>query len=282
MSVLTRNRAKFEENEKKIWMADYAQYKKMLQKNPETPAEHFKKRRLQRPAIINLKKLPDYKCDFYFNSHVVYFLEIALLFMINAENIQSWFFEEEYVRYFFAEFQCGERANNLVFRLIERAKNPNIAREPVDDFLDQIGEPIRLLDFKQGNLPDTFKFAIYILSLKGLPEERLQLKNGLFHMEDFINSVVGKQVFRDEEEEDEEEEEHMSAFLQEPLLHGEQETSLQYVSVGWVDLPKDTPLHGTGKPEIIELIDEDEDTHRPLKRHYDEIIDLTSSTDDDI
>ncbi len=254
MSILTRNRAKFEDNEKKKWIAEYNEYIGKLETKTSTPSEYFKKRRLVRPSLFTLKKIPEYTSPLsYGNKAVIHFLEMALIFMINSENIQSWFFDEEYLGYFFAECQSGDRAHHLVLRLIERIQNPNLVREPVDDFIDQIGDPIRLINLNKEKLPDILKFSLHILSLEGPVQERLRLNSSPSDIETFINTVVGKQVFVAET--------------------GEGEGDTGEADVDLVE----------GSTEVINLIDDEdeEDVNQLLrKRHYDEIIDLTYSDDE--
>lgn len=253
MSILTRNRTKFEDNEKKKWIAEYKEYIDKLEMKPSSPSDYFKKRRLTRPSLFTLQKIPEYKSPLsYGNKAVIHFLEMALVFMINSENIQSWFFDEEYIGYFFAEFQSGDRAHHLVLRLIERLQNPDLVREPVDDFIDQIGDPIRLINLNKEQLPDTLKFSLHILSLEGPVQERLRLHSSPSDIEAYINTVVGKQVF----------------------IEGFEEGFTE----GFTE--DDRAL-----TEIISLIDDDdeEDASQGLrKRHYDEIIDLTYSDDEDV
>ena len=260
MSILTRNRAKFEDNEKKKWIAEYNEYIGKLETKTSTPSEYFKKRRLVRPSLFTLKKIPEYTSPLsYGNKAVIHFLEMALIFMINSENIQSWFFDEEYLGYFFAECQSGDRAHHLVLRLIERIQNPNLAREPVDDFIDQIGDPIRLINLNKEKLPDILKFSLHILSLEGPVQERLRLNSSPSDIETFINTVVGKQVFIEGEGDT-----------------GEGDTGEADIGEADVDLVE-------GSTEVINLIDDDdeEDVNQGLrKRHYDEIIDLTYSDDE--
>ena len=255
MSILTRNRAKFEDNEKKKWIAEYNEYIGKLETKTSTPSEYFKKRRLVRPSLFTLKKIPEYTSPLsYGNKAVMHFLEMALIFMINSENIQSWFFDEEYLGYFFAECQSGDRAHHLILRLIERIQNPNLVREPVDDFIDQIGDPIRLINLNKEKLPDILKFSLHILSLEGPVQERLRLNSSPSDIKAFINTVVGKQVF----------------------IEGEADTGEADIGEGDIDLVE-------GLTEVISLIDDDdeEDVSQLLrKRHYDEIIDLTYSDDE--
>ncbi len=258
MSILTRNRTKFEDNEKKKWIAEYKAYIEKLETKPSTPRDYFKKRRLTRPSIITLKKIPEYKSPLSFeNKAVIHFLEMALVFMINSENIQSWFFDEEYLGYFFAEFQSGDRAHHLVLRLIERLRNRDLVREPVDDFIDQIGDPIRLINLNKEKLPDTLKFSLHILSLEGSVQERLRLNSSQSDIEAFINTVVGKQVFVEGEAD-----------------RGEADR-------GFVE---DLTEVDRGLTEVISLIDDDDEDDASQeglrKRHYDEIIDLTYSDDE--
>ena len=260
MSILTRNRAKFEDNEKKKWIAEYNEYIGKLVTKTSTPIEYFKKRRLVRPSLFTLKKIPEYTSPLsYGNKAVIHFLEMALIFMINSENIQSWFFDEEYLGYFFAECQSGDRAHHLILRLIERIQNPNLVREPVDDFIDQIGDPIRLINLNKEKLPDILKFSLHILSLEGPVQERLRLNSSPSDIETFINTVVGKQVFIEGEGDT-----------------GEGDTGEADIGEADVDLVE-------GSTEVINLIDDDdeEDVNQGLrKRHYDEIIDLTYSDDE--
>ena len=282
MSILTRNRTKFEDNEKKKWIAEYKAYIDKLEVKPSSPSDYFKKRRLVRPSIITLKKIPEYKSPLsYGNKAVIHFLEMALVFMINSENIQSWFFDEEYIGYFFAEFQSGDRAHHLVLRLIERLQNPNLVREPVDDFIDQIGDPIRLINLNKQKLPDTLKFSLHILSLEGPVQERLRLNSSPSEIDAYINTVVGKQVFV-EGEADRGEADRGEGFgeadtgLTEGIGEGEAETGLvEGFGEGFTK----------GLTEIISLIDDEdeEDVNQGLrKRHYDDIIDLTYSDDEDV
>ena len=261
MSILTRNRAKFEDNEKKKWIAEYSQYIDKLEMKPSSPSEYFKKRRLVRPSLFTLQKIPEYKSPLsYGNNAVMHFLEMALIFMINSENIQSWFFDEKYLGYFFAECQSGDRAHHLILRLIERIQNPNLVREPVDDFIDQIGDPIRLINLNKEKLPDILKFSLHILSLEGPVQERLRLNSSPSDIETFINTVVGKQV-----------------FIEGDRGFGEADRGLVE---GFVEADVDLV---EGLTEIISLIDDEdkEDVSQGLrKRHYDEIIDLTYSDDE--
>ena len=258
MSVITRNRAKFEDNEKKKWIAEYNEYIEKLETNTSTPSEYFKKRRLVRPSLFTLQKIPEYTSPLsYGNNAVMHFLEMALIFMINSENIQSWFFDEKYLGYFFAECQLGDRAHNLVLRLIERIQNPNLVRKPVDDFIDQIGDPIRLINLNKQKLPDTLKFSLHILSLKGPVQERLRLNSSPSDIEAYINTVVGKEVFVAET--------------------GEADTG--FVE-GFVEADVDLV---EGLTDVINLIDDDDEEYVSQglrKRHYDEIIDLTYSDDE--
>ena len=266
MSILTRNRTKFEDNEKKKWIAEYNEYIGKLETKTSTPSEYFKKRRLVRPSLFTLQKIPDYTSPLsYGNKAVMHFLEMALIFMINSENIQSWFFDEKYLGYFFAECQSGDRAHHLILRLIERIQNPNLVREPVDDFIDQIGDPIRLINLNKEKLPDTLKFSLHILSLEGPVQERLRLNSSPSDIEAFINTVVGKQVFVAETGEGEADRDFVEGFVE-----------------GFVEADRGLV---EGSTEVINLIDDDdeEDVNQGLrKRHYDEIIDLTYSDDEDV
>ena len=261
MSILTRHRTQFEDNEKKKWIAEYNEYIGKLETKTSTPSEYFKKRRLVRPSLFTLQKIPEYTSPLsYGNKAVINFLEMALIFMINSENIQLWFFDEKYIGYFFAECQSGDRTHHLVLRLIERIQNPNLVREPVDDFIDQIGDPIRLINLNKEKLPDTLKFALYILSLQGPIQERLRLNSSPSDIEAFINTVVGKQVFIAETGEGD---------------TGEAETGFVEADVDLVE----------GLTEVISLIDDEdeEDVNQGLrKRHYDEIIDLSYSDDEGV
>jgi hypothetical protein len=268
MSVITRNRTKFEYNEKKKWIAEYKEYIEKLKTSTSTPSEYFKKRRLVRPSLFTLQKIPDYTSPLsYGNKAVIHFLEMALTFMINSESIQSWFFDEEYLRYFFAEIQSGDRAHHLVLRLIERLRNPNLVREPVDDFIDQIGDPIRLINLNKEKLPDTLKFSLHILSLEGPVQERLRLNSSPSDIEAFINTVVGKQVFVEGEGEGE-----ADRGLTEGEGEGEGDRGFYKVD--------------RGLTEVISLIDDDDEDDASQgvlrKRYYDEIIDLTYSDDEDV
>jgi hypothetical protein len=183
---------------------------------------------------------------------------MALIFMINSENIQLWFFDEKYIGYFFAECQSGDRTHHLVLRLIERIQNPNLVREPVDDFIDQIGDPIRLINLNKEKLPDTLKFSLHILSLEGPVQERLRLNSSPSDIEAFINTVVGKQVF-------------IEGFT-EGFVEGE---GFGEADRGFVEADR-------GLTEVISLIDDEDASQGLRKRHYDEIIDLTYSDDEDV
>ena len=302
MSILTRHRTKFEDNEKKKWIAEYNEYIDKLEMKPSSPSDYFKKRRLTRPSIITLKKIPEYKSPLsYGNKAVIHFLEMALVFMINSENIQSWFFDEEYIGYFFAEFQSGDRAHHLVLRLIERLQNPDLVREPVDDFIDQIGDPIRLINLNKEKLPDTLKFSLHILSLEGPVQERLLLNSSPSEIEAYINTVVGKQVFVEgegdtgdtgEADTGEGDRDFVEGFVEADrgLVEGFVEADRGLVE-GFVEADRGL-VEGfveadrgfvEGLTEVISLIDDEdeEDVSQGLrKRHYDEIIDLTYSDDE--
>ena len=293
MSILTRNRTKFEHNEKKKWITEYQAYIDKLEMKPSSPSDYFKKRRLVRPSIITLKKIPEYTSPLsYGNKAVIHFLEMALIFMINSENIQSWFFDEEYIGYFFAEFQSGDRAHHLVLRLIERLQNPDLVREPVDDFIDQIGDPIRLINLNKEKLPDTLKFSLHILSLEGPVQERLRLNTSPSDIEAYINTVVGKQVFVEGEGdigfgEAEGDIGFVEGFgeadrgLTEDLVEGEGLS--EDLTEGFAE---DLTEVDRGLTEVISLIDDDDEDDASQgglrKRHYDEIIDLTYSDDEDV
>jgi len=270
MSTLTRNRAKFEENEKNNWIDKYEEHLQFLRTPSSSPAEYFKKRNASRPPLINLKKFPNYSSDLsFYNNRVIYFLELALLFMINSENLQLWHFEDEYLKYLYADFTCIQRADGLVMRLYERFQNPDIPREPVDDFLDEIGEPIRLIVLHRQDVPPALKFAVHILSLEGSVQDRLMLHSAPSELEAFINKVVGEKIF----------EEPLSKTLSEPVSETVSETLNQSLSGEDDDYETSGPDKVDEKPVvIIDLLnDEDEDdlTKISRKRTYEEIIDLT-------
>lgn len=263
MSVLTRNRREHEDTQKQIWRSKFEHYKEVCQ-NTTNP---FKRRNIRRPPLIEFKKLPEYKYEHCFTLPVVYFLETALLFMINAENIQTWFFEEEFRGYFVADFTLEESTRHLVLRLMDRAHHPDLARDPVvDDFLDNITDVTYYFEHEKEKFPDTVKFALHILSLEGPIAERLQLHKDLDEIEKFINDVLGKKVFHFDDDEDDET----------PLVQSPSPTSPPYSPPSEEDsLP--APVGGGSAPEIIDLVEDDEIS---LKRKYDEIIDLTVSDDD--
>jgi hypothetical protein len=269
MSTLTRNRAKFEENEKNNWIDKYEEHLQFLRTPSSSPAEYFKKRNASRPPLINLKKFPNYSSDLsFYNNRVIYFLELALLFMINSENLQLWHFEDEYLKYLYADFTCIQRADGLVMRLYERFQNPDIPREPVDDFLDEIGEPIRLIVLHRQDVPPALKFAVHILSLEGSVQDRLMLHSAPSELEAFINKVVGEKIFEEP--------------LCEPLSETVSETLNQSLSGEDDDYETSGPDKVDEKPVvIIDLLNDDEDededdlTKISRKRTYEEIIDLT-------
>ena len=274
MSVLTRNRREHEDLQKQIWRSKFDHYKEVCQ-NTTNP---FKRRNIRRPPLIEFKKLPEYKYEHCFTLPVIYFLETALLFMINAENVQTWFFEEEFRGYFVADFTLEESTRHLVLRLMDRAHHPDLTRDPVvDDFLDNITDVTYYFEHEQEKFPDTVKFALHILSLEGPIAERLQLHKDLDEIEKYINDVLGKKVFHfdDDEEEEDEEESPSSSYVP---------TSPPYPPPSEEDsLP--APVGGGGwgykiygEKEIINLVEDDDVS---LKRKYDEIIDLTVSDDDD-
>jgi len=297
MSTLTRKRSKFEESEKKKWAEKYEEHLQILRTPSLSPADYFRKRCLARPPTIILKKLPDYKSpNSFYSNRVIYFLEMALLFLINAENIQLWCFEDKFLPYFVADFDCGDqRADHLVMRLVERMDNPNIAREPVDDFLDEIGDPVRLIILGRQDVPNTLKFALHVLSLEGPVEERLQLHKSPAELEIYINKVVGEEVFFKDlssthdlstddlstdglpEEKDDlsthglpEEKDDLSTYG----LPEEKE------DVSSIDMfPDDLSLEKEKEVCIIDLLDDDDEDDLPIsrKRSHEEIIDLTCS-----
>lgn len=201
MSVKTRHRKEHEDMQKQLWRSKLDHHREVC-RNTTNP---FKRRTLKRPPLIIFKELPEYKYENCFMLPVNYFLETALLFMINAENIQTWFFEEEFRGYFIADFTLEESTRHLLLRLMDRTRHPDIEREPVvDDFLDSITDVTYYFEYDPSDYPDTVLFALYILSLEGPIEERLQLHKDLHDIEKFINSVLGKKVFAHEEDEDEE------------------------------------------------------------------------------
>ena len=286
MSVLTRSRREYEDMQKQIWRSKFDHYKEVC-RNTTNP---FKRRNIRRPSLIEFKKLPEYKYEHCFTIPVIYFLETALLFMINAENIQKWFFEEEFRGYFISDFTLEESTRHLVLRLMDRTHHPDLERAPVvDDFLDNITDVTYFFEYEKEKFPDTVKFALYILSLEGPIAERLQLHKDLDEIEKFINGVLGKKVFHfdDDEDEDEEEEEEVEESpsyvpTSPPVLYVP--TSPPYSPPSEEDSPQVHVGGGGwgykiyGEKEIINLVEDDDVS---LKRKYDEIIDLTVSDDDD-
>lgn len=289
MSVLTRSRREYEDTQKQIWRSKFDHYKEVCQ-NTTNP---FKRRNIRRPALIEFKKLPEYKYEHCFTLPVIYFLETALLFMINAENIQTWFFEEEFRGYFVADFTLEESTRHLVLRLMDRAHHPDLERDPVvDDFLDNITDVTYYFKYEKEKFPDTVQFALHILSLEGPIAERLQLHKDLDEIEKFINDVLGKKVFHFDDDEEEEETPLVqppspsyvptSPPVSPPVLYVP--TSPPYPPPSEEDSPHVHVGGGGwgykiyGEKEIINLVEDDDVS---LKRKYDEIIDLTVSDDDD-
>jgi len=265
MSVLTRSRKEHEDTQKQIWRSKFDYYKELC----NTTANPFKRRGIRRPSLIEFKKLPEYKYEHCFTLPVIYFLETALLFMINAENIQTWFFEEEFRGYFISDFTLEESTRHLVLRLMDRTRHTDLVRNPaVDDFLDNITDVTYFFEYDKEKYPDTVKFALYILSLEGPIAERLQLHKDLDEIEKFINSVLGKKVFYFEEDEEEEDDEE-PPYL--PTSPPDSPPSEEEAPLGWG--------YKIYNKEIIDLIKDDDDDVS-LKRKYDEIIDLTASDDD--
>ena len=297
MSVLTRNRKEYEDMQKQIFRSKFHHYKELC----NTTANPFKRRGLRRPSLIEFKKLPEYKYKNCFTLPVIYFLETALLFMVNAENIQTWFFEEEFRGYFISDFTLEESTRHLVLRLMDRARHPDLERDPaVDDFLDNITDVTYYFDYDKEEFPDTVNFALYIMSLDGPVAKRLQLHKDLDEIEKFINSVLDKKVFffeEDDDEEDEEEPETSSSAAGTFYVAG---TSSSSAGTFYVESPyvptsppyppppdEEEPLGGGWgykiyNKEIIDLVHEDDDDDVPSKRKYDEIIDLTVSEYDDM
>jgi hypothetical protein len=260
---LKRQLSKLEENEKKAWNEAYAAYTEETAEPARNPMESYKKRRLQRPPMIVPKKIPQFKYNKFINvdPKVLHFLDTALVVLINAENIQSWFFDKTYVAYFHTDLECGDRATNIVRRMIEIAQNPETPRdEEIDPYIEQISRVSRTIE-APSKIPDVYKFALHILAQNGHIPDRLRLLSASpAELADFISAVIQKPIAEKSEEKwvietDDEEDEERSD----------------------IDDVQRNPIGGGA---IIDLVDED----LPLnwrKIHFDEIIDLVSSSSDE-
>lgn len=267
---LKRQLSKFEENEKKKWTDAIADYNEKMSEPARNPTESYKKRKVHRPPVIVPKSIPRFEYNKWVNldPELMHFLDTAIIILINAENIQSWFFDKQIVPYFHTDLECGDRAIKIVRRMIEIAQNPETPREEeIDSYIEHINRLTMSIE-ASSKIPDIYKFALHILAQTGPIPDRLSLLSaGPAELADFISAVIQKPVEGefDAKWEIESEDEDF------PIGTDDNEQSETDHKIG-------------GGGVIIDLVDEDEDYHRPpvwRKRHYDEVIDLVSSSSSD-
>jgi hypothetical protein len=289
---LKRQLSKFEENEKKAWKEAYATYREETAEPARSPMESYKKRKLQRPPVIVPKRIPRFKYNKYINldSNIMHFLDTALVVLINAENIQSWFFDKEIVWYFHTDLECGDRAISIARRMIEIAQNPETPREEeIDLYIERINCVSRTIEVPS-KIPDVYKFALHILAQSGPIPDRLRLLSASpAELADFISAVIQKPITGEFdtkweiEPEDDCDQEY--SYCDDGKEQSGKEQSGKEQS-GKEQSDEEQPIGG-GKEqsdrEIIDLVDEDDDDQPSnwRKRHYDEIIDLVSSSDEE-
>jgi hypothetical protein len=325
---LKRQLSKFEENEKKTWKEAYATYREETAEPARSPMESYKKRKLQRPPVIVPKRIPRFKYNKYINldSNIMHFLDTALVVLINAENIQSWFFDKEIVWYFHTDLECGDRAISIARRMIEIAQNPETPREEeIDSYIERINCVSRTIEVPS-KIPDVYKFALHILAQSGPIPDRLRLLSASpAELADFISAVIQKPITGEfdtkweiEPEDDCDQEcsycddgkEHSGkersgkehSDEEQPIGGGKEQSGKEQsddkkpIGGGKERSDEEQPIGGgkersdeeqSGKERsdvaIIDLVDEEDDDlpSNWRKRHYDEIIDLVSSSDEE-